>query len=120
MWLECPVEETDQRGRTTRATEARWVVGGKAPMDRAASASQMGRFETEWLAGPENLAALADPPTQWTVVADQLAREADQDRRQGGEPRPPHNPSDGRGRRAATDAPGNRPTSGAAGTNMTG
>ena len=23
MWLECPVEETDQRGRTTRTTEAR-------------------------------------------------------------------------------------------------
>jgi hypothetical protein len=31
-------------------------------MDRAASVSQMGRFETEWLAGPENLAALADLP----------------------------------------------------------
>ena len=30
-------------------------------MDRAASASQMGRFETEWLAGPENLAALHLP-----------------------------------------------------------
>ena len=43
----------------------RWVVGGKAPMDRAASANQMGRFETEWLAGPENLAALADLPGQW-------------------------------------------------------
>jgi hypothetical protein len=25
----------------------------------------MGRFETEWLAGPENLAALADLPGQW-------------------------------------------------------
>jgi len=23
MWLECPVEETDQRGRTRRTTEAR-------------------------------------------------------------------------------------------------
>ena len=23
MWLECPVEETDQRGRTKRTTEAR-------------------------------------------------------------------------------------------------
>src|SRR5207248_11537055 len=23
MWLDCPVEETDQRGRTTRTTEAR-------------------------------------------------------------------------------------------------
>ena len=34
-------------------------------MDRAASASQMGRFEAEWLAGPKNLAALADLPGQW-------------------------------------------------------
>jgi Transposase DDE domain group 1 len=43
----------------------RWVVGGGAPMGRAASAGQMGRFETEWLARPENLAALADLPGQW-------------------------------------------------------
>src|SRR6202011_357301 len=43
----------------------RWVVGGAAPMGRAASASQMGRFETEWLARPGNLAALADLPGQW-------------------------------------------------------
>jgi hypothetical protein len=30
------------------------VVGGGAPMGQAASASRMGRFETEWLARPEN------------------------------------------------------------------
>jgi hypothetical protein len=36
-----------------------------APMGRAASASQMGRFETEWLTRPVNLAALADLPGQW-------------------------------------------------------
>src|SRR5260370_7431131 len=41
------------------------VVGGGAPLGRAASASQMGRFETEWLARPENLAALADLPGDW-------------------------------------------------------
>jgi hypothetical protein len=40
----------------------RWVVGGVAPMGRDALANQMGCFETEWLAGPENLAALADLP----------------------------------------------------------
>jgi hypothetical protein len=40
----------------------RWVVGGGAPMRRAASASLMGRFETQWLARPENLVALADLP----------------------------------------------------------
>jgi hypothetical protein len=34
-------------------------------MNRAASASQMGRFETERLAQPDNLAALADLPGQW-------------------------------------------------------
>jgi hypothetical protein len=42
-----------------------WVVGGGVPMDRAASASQMGRFKTEWLSRPENLAALADLPGDW-------------------------------------------------------
>ena len=31
----------------------------------AASASQMGRFETKWLSRPENLAALAALPGQW-------------------------------------------------------
>ena len=34
-------------------------------MGRAASASQMGRFETEWLVRPENLAALTDLPGEW-------------------------------------------------------
>jgi len=34
-------------------------------MGRAASASQMGRFETEWLLRPENLAALTDLPGEW-------------------------------------------------------
>jgi hypothetical protein len=34
-------------------------------MGQAASASQMGRFETEWLTRPENFAALADLPGQW-------------------------------------------------------
>ena len=43
----------------------RWVVGGNAPMARAASASQIGRFETEWLTRPANLAALADLLGQW-------------------------------------------------------
>jgi hypothetical protein len=43
----------------------RWVVGSGAPMGRAASASQMGRFETEWLARTENLAALTDLPGEW-------------------------------------------------------
>src|SRR5271167_1046575 len=58
-------EDVNDADRLCRDPAMRWVVGGKAPMDRAASASQMGRFEAEWLAGPENLAALADLPGQW-------------------------------------------------------
>src|SRR5271170_4448656 len=61
-------EDVNDADRLCRDPAMRWVVGGKAPMDRAASASQMGRFETEWLAGPENLAALADLPGQWIDV----------------------------------------------------
>jgi hypothetical protein len=38
----------------------RWVVGGKAAHRRAASPSQMGPFETQWLATDKNLFALAD------------------------------------------------------------
>src|SRR6266478_6272565 len=43
----------------------RWAVGDRAITGCAASASQMGRFETKWLSRPENLAALADLPGQW-------------------------------------------------------
>jgi hypothetical protein len=43
----------------------RWVVGDRAITGSAASASQMGRFETEWLARPENLATLADLSGDW-------------------------------------------------------
>jgi hypothetical protein len=42
-----------------------WVVGDRAISGSAASANQMGRFETKWLSQPENLAAFADPPGQW-------------------------------------------------------
>jgi hypothetical protein len=41
------------------------VVGGRAITGSAASANQMGRFETRWLSRPENLAALADLPGRW-------------------------------------------------------
>ena len=43
----------------------RWVVGGRAVAKQAASTSQMGRFETEFLAADENLAALADLSGIW-------------------------------------------------------
>jgi Transposase DDE domain group 1 len=38
----------------------RWIVGGKTAQGCAASPSQMGRFETKWLAVSNNLSALAD------------------------------------------------------------
>ena len=41
------------------------MVGERAITGSAASASQMGRFETEWLTRPENLVALADLPGRW-------------------------------------------------------
>ncbi|MEZ5913265.1 MAG: transposase [Paracoccaceae bacterium] len=43
----------------------RQVVGGRAVEAQAASASQMGRFETETLALAANRAALADLNGQW-------------------------------------------------------
>jgi hypothetical protein len=43
----------------------RWIVGGKASQGCAASPSQMGRFETQWLAAGKNLSTLADLLGQW-------------------------------------------------------
>jgi len=43
----------------------RQIVGGRAFNHHAASANQMGRFETEVLATAENLAALTDMPGRW-------------------------------------------------------
>jgi hypothetical protein len=49
----------------------RWIIGGKATKRSGASPSQIGRFETNWLARPENLATLADLSGHWM---DQVAR----------------------------------------------
>src|SRR5271165_4948776 len=43
----------------------RWIIGGKAAKGRAASPSQMGRFETQWLAASANLSALANLSGNW-------------------------------------------------------
>jgi len=67
-------EDVNDAVRLCRDPAMRWVVGGRAPMGQAASASQMGRFETEWLARPENLAALADLPGQWIEAVHQRRR----------------------------------------------
>jgi Transposase DDE domain group 1 len=58
-------EDVNDAERLCRDPAIRWVVGDRAIEGRAASASQMGRFETEWLTRPENFAALADLPGQW-------------------------------------------------------
>src|SRR5437879_2000798 len=58
-------EDVNDAERLCGDPAMRLIVGGGAPMGRAASASQMGRFETERLARPENLAALADLPGGW-------------------------------------------------------
>src|SRR5712691_11602231 len=58
-------EDVNDAERLCHDPAMRWVVGGGAPLGRAASASQMGRFETEWLARPENPATLADLPGDW-------------------------------------------------------
>src|SRR5918995_1826679 len=58
-------EDVNDADRLAHDPAMRWVVGGRATMDQAASASQMGRFETEVLARAENLSALADLSGRW-------------------------------------------------------
>src|SRR5262249_44001209 len=53
-------EDVNDAERLRHDPAMRWIVGGKAAQGRAASPSQMGRFETQWLAAPANLSALAD------------------------------------------------------------
>jgi len=58
-------EDVNDAERLRHDPAMRWIVGGKAAKGRAASASQMGRFETQWLAARGNLSALADLSSQW-------------------------------------------------------
>ena len=51
--------------RLARDSAMRWIVGGHAIAKQAASASQIGRFETEWLTRDENFAALAALYGHW-------------------------------------------------------
>ncbi len=65
----------DDAERLCHDPAMRWVVGDRAIMGSAASASQMGRFETERLTGSENLAALTDlPGRSIDAVHKQLSR----------------------------------------------
>ena len=59
-------EDVNDADRLRHDPAMRWIVGGKAAQDRAASPSQMGRFETQWLAAPANLSALSDLSDPWS------------------------------------------------------
>ena len=58
-------EDVNDADRLRLDPVMRQLVGGRALKHGAASASAMGRFETEVLTRPENLEALADLPGLW-------------------------------------------------------
>ena len=58
-------EDVNDADRLRLDPVLRQVVGGRAVKHGAASASAMGRFETEMLTQPANLTALADLPGRW-------------------------------------------------------
>ncbi len=58
-------EDVNDADRLGRDPAMRWIVGGHAVAKQAASASQMGRFETEFLASDDNIAVLADLSGAW-------------------------------------------------------
>tara|TARA_R110002126_G_scaffold142939_2_gene289091 strand:+ start:7281 stop:7859 length:579 start_codon:yes stop_codon:yes gene_type:complete len=58
-------EDVNDADRLCRDPVMRQLVSSRAIKDGAASASAMGRFETEMLAQPGNLAALVDLPGRW-------------------------------------------------------
>src|SRR2546426_12092564 len=58
-------EDVNDADRLGRDPAMRWIVGGRAGMDHAASTSQMARFETGAMTSAENLTALADLSGRW-------------------------------------------------------
>ena len=58
-------EDVNDADRLGPDPAMRWIVGGRAVMNQAASTSQMGRFETEVLANAGNIAVLADLSGKW-------------------------------------------------------
>ena len=58
-------EDVNDAERLRHDPAMRWIVGGKASHSCAASPSQMGRFEAQWLTADKNLLALADLSGQW-------------------------------------------------------
>src|ERR1700719_3399954 len=51
-------EDVNDAERLRHDPVMRWIVGGKVAPGSASSPSQMGRFETNWLAAENNLSAL--------------------------------------------------------------
>src|SRR3981081_4664695 len=64
-------EDVNDAERLRHDPAMRWIVGGKAASDCAASPSQMGRFETKWLAAEKNLSLLADLFWPWIGGVDE-------------------------------------------------
>src|SRR3954449_406756 len=58
-------EDVNDADRLAHDPAMRWIVGGQAVMQSAASTSQMGRFETEVLTQAANLSALAELSGRW-------------------------------------------------------
>src|SRR3712207_1133398 len=58
-------EDVNDADRLADDPAMRWVVGGRAVTQKAASTSQMGRFETEVMTEAKNLAALTDLSGHW-------------------------------------------------------
>src|SRR3954465_12146319 len=58
-------EDVNDADRLAHDPALRWIVGDRAVTQKAASTSQMGRFETEVLTQKANLSALADLCGRW-------------------------------------------------------
>jgi len=58
-------EDVNDAVRLRHDPAMRWIIGGKAAKGTGASPSQMGRFETNWLARSGNLAALTELSGHW-------------------------------------------------------
>src|ERR687884_2211382 len=58
-------EDVNDAERLAYDPAMRWIVGGRAVAHKAASASQMGRFETEVLGQEANLSGLCDLSGRW-------------------------------------------------------
>src|SRR5215212_2115810 len=58
-------EDVNDADRLAHDPAMRWIIGGRAVAQTAASISQMGRFETEVMTEAKNLAALTDLSGQW-------------------------------------------------------